>query len=47
MVEAEPPVVDDDLGQRRNVAQPEIEALAGDRMNRMGRVADQGEARST
>ena len=46
MVEAEPPVVDDDFCQRRNVAQPEIEALAGDRMDRMRRVADERETRA-
>ena len=44
IVEAEPPVVDHDLGQRRDIAQSEIEALAGDRMDGVGGVADQGEA---
>ena len=46
MIQAEPPVVDRDLGERRDVAQSQIEALAGNRMDGVGRVADQGEARS-
>ena len=33
-------------GQRRDVAQPKIEALSGERMNEMGGVADQREARA-
>ena len=40
-VEAEPARVDDDFGERRHVADAEIETLAGDRVDRMRRLADQ------
>ena len=39
------PVTAQHLRERRRVANAEVEALAGDRVNRMGRVAGQREAR--
>ena len=44
-IEPQPARIDHQLGQRRDVAHAEIEALAGDRMNDMRRLADQGQAR--
>ena len=43
-VEAEAIRLDDGLGQRRNVAEAEIEALAGDRVDAVGGIADQRQA---
>ena len=43
-VEAEPGRIGDHLGQRRHVAQAEVEALAGDRVHAVRRVADEREA---
>src|SRR5262249_13232800 len=43
-VEAEPRRIDDRFGERGDVAQPHVEALAGDRMDDVGGVADEREA---
>src|SRR5262249_20913261 len=43
-VEAKTRGIDDRLGKRRDVAQPEIKPLAGDRMDHVRRVADEREA---
>ncbi len=37
--------VDDHFGERRNVAQPEVEALSGNRVQGMHCIADQRQAR--
>ena len=42
-IEPEAAAIDDQLGQRRDVADADIEALAGDRMDHMRRLADQRE----
>ena len=42
---AQPQGLDQHLGQGGGVLQAHVQALAGDRMHRMGRVADQGGAR--
>jgi len=46
-IEAEAARVDDDLGQRRDVADADIEPLAGDRVDHMRRLADQRQAAAT
>ena len=43
-IEAEPRRVDHRLGERRDVAQAHVEALAGNRVDHMGGIADQREA---
>ena len=43
-VEAEPGRVGDDLAQRGHVAQAEVQALAGDRVHAVRRIADEREA---
>ena len=43
-VETEPLRVDHQLGERCDVAQSEVPALAGDRVDGMGGIADQSEA---
>ena len=42
-IEAEPHLADDRLGERRHVAQAEVQALPGERMDDMRRVADERE----
>src|SRR6185312_1941049 len=39
-IEPEPRALDDDLGERRHVAEPDIETLPGKRMDGVGSVAD-------
>ena len=43
-IEPQAPGVDHQLGQRRDVAQCEVPALAGDRVDRAGGIADQRQA---
>ena len=45
-VEAETSRVNDDFGQGGDIAQTQVQPLPGDRVDHMGRVADQGQAAS-